>query len=39
VIGGPAPRGLRWLAVSRAADGSLVVDLKREVKPDTWYAV
>ncbi|UCE02955.1 MAG: Rieske 2Fe-2S domain-containing protein [Candidatus Latescibacterota bacterium] len=39
VIGGPAPRGLRWLQVSRAADGSLVVDLKREVKPDTWYAV
>lgn len=37
VRGGPAPRGLRWLEVSRAADGSLLVDSKREVKPGTYY--
>lgn len=39
VLGGPAPRGLRWLAVSRAADGSLLADADREVPPDTWYSV
>ncbi|MFT5369548.1 MAG: cytochrome b6-f complex iron-sulfur subunit, partial [Candidatus Latescibacterota bacterium] len=31
VVGGPAPRGLRWLAVSLAADGSLIVDANKEV--------
>jgi cytochrome b6-f complex iron-sulfur subunit len=38
VVGGPAPRGLRWLEVSRAADGSLLVDAKREVAPETFFA-
>ena len=37
VLGGPAPRPLRWLEVSRAADGSLVVDAKREVPQGTFY--
>lgn len=37
VTGGPAPRGLRWLEVSSAADGSLVIDSKREVAADTYY--
>ncbi len=39
VNGGPAPRGLRWLEVSRAADGKLVVDAGREVDPGTFYPV
>jgi len=39
VLGGPAPRGLRWLEVSRAADGNLVVDMRREVSPGTWFGV
>ena len=34
---GPAPRPLKWLAVSRAPDGSLTVDLAREVEPGTFY--
>ena len=37
VIRGPAPRALRWLSVSQAADGSLLVDTAREVKPNTFY--
>lgn len=37
VVGGPAPRPLRWLDVSQAADGSLVVDLDREVKPNQFF--
>lgn len=37
VTGGPAPRPLPWLEMSLAADGSLVVDLSREVPPDTWF--
>jgi len=37
VTRGPAPRGLKWHEVSMAADGSLVVDNKREVAPDTWF--
>lgn len=37
VTGGPAPRGLRWLEVSEAADGSLVVDASREAKPGAYY--
>ena len=36
---GPAPRALRWFALSRAADGSLVVDAGREVNPGTLYQV
>lgn len=39
VQSGPAPRALRWLAVSRAADGSLVVDAGREVDSGTFYQV
>ncbi len=39
VLGGPAPRGLRWLEVSLAADGNLVVDAKQEVAPGTFYRV
>lgn len=37
VTGGPAPRPLRWLAVSQAADGSIVVDKKSEVEPGQFY--
>ncbi|MFH1279230.1 MAG: Rieske 2Fe-2S domain-containing protein [Candidatus Eisenbacteria bacterium] len=37
VIQGPAPRPLRWLEISRAADGALVVDGDREVDPWTFY--
>ncbi len=39
VLGGPAPRALKWLAVSQAADGSIVVDKKREVEPGLFYQV
>lgn len=39
VVGGPAPTPLRWLAVSQAADGTLVVDAEREVGPNTLYRV
>ncbi len=37
VVKGPAPRPLRWLEVSQAADGSLVVDADTEVDPGTYY--
>lgn len=37
VVGGPAPRALRWLAVSQAADGALVIDTAAEVKPGQFY--
>ena len=37
VIGGPAPRPLRWLHVSQAADGNLVVDTAKEVGPEVFY--
>lgn len=37
VTGGPAPRGLVWLAMSQAPDGSLIVDKGREVLPDDVY--
>jgi cytochrome b6-f complex iron-sulfur subunit len=39
VLAGPAPRGLKWLDVSSAADGTLVVDARREVASGTYYAV
>lgn len=39
VIQGPAPVGLRWLEVSQAAEGSLVVDASREVPEGTFYTV
>ena len=37
VVEGPAPRPLRWLEVSRAPDGNLMVDANREVEPGTFY--
>lgn len=37
VIQGPAPRPLRWLEITRAPDGALVVDADREVEPWTYY--
>ncbi len=38
VLAGPAPRALRWLPVSMAVDGRLVVDGKGEVPAGTFYA-
>lgn len=37
VTQGPAPRALRWLEITRAPDGALVVDGEREVEPWTFY--
>ena len=37
VAGGPAPRPLRWLQITQAADGTLMVDLAKEVSPDTFF--
>jgi cytochrome b6-f complex iron-sulfur subunit len=39
VVGGPAPRGLRWLVVSQALDGTLLVDRAREVEPGQFRRV
>jgi cytochrome b6-f complex iron-sulfur subunit len=39
VVGGPAPRGLPWLEVSRTADGSLVINADNEVPAGTRYKV
>jgi len=39
VIGGPAPRPLPWLEVSRAAKGDLVVNADSEVSAGTRYRV
>lgn len=39
VIGGPAPRPLPWLEVSRAANGDLVVNTDNEVLAGTRYRV
>jgi cytochrome b6-f complex iron-sulfur subunit len=39
VLGGPAPRALHWLPISRAADGALLVDTKGDVPPGTFYEV
>ena len=39
VVGGPAPRALPWLEVSRAADGQLVVNADSEVPAGTRYRV
>ena len=36
---GPAPRALRWLACSKAADGTLLVDTASDVKPGTFFTV
>ena len=37
VMSGPAPRPLRWLQVSQAADGALLVDTAKEVSADASY--
>jgi cytochrome b6-f complex iron-sulfur subunit len=37
VIGGPAPRALPWLELSRAADGQLVVFADNEVSSGTHF--
>lgn len=39
VIGGPAPRGLEWLRVTKAPDGELVVDEGDPVPPGTYFKV
>ena len=39
VVGGPAPRGLPWLELGRAADGQLVVYAEREVPSGTKFKV
>lgn len=39
VVGGPAPRPLPWLEVSRAADGELIVNADVEVEEGTRYSV
>ncbi|HEY5623025.1 MAG TPA: Rieske 2Fe-2S domain-containing protein [Gammaproteobacteria bacterium] len=39
IVAGPAPRGLRWLQVSQAVDGRLVVNAATEVEPGTYYRV
>lgn len=39
VVQGPAPRALAWLAVSRAADGTLMVDTAQEVEPNQFVKV
>ncbi len=36
---GPAPRALRWLALSRSPDGAVVVDASVEVDPGTYQQV
>ncbi len=37
VLGGPAPRPLKWLHVSQAADGELIVDTSIEVQPGEYH--
>ena len=39
VASGPSPRGLIWNEVSIGPDGRLIVDSKREVSPNTRFAV
>jgi cytochrome b6-f complex iron-sulfur subunit len=39
VTGGPAPRPLPWLEVSRAADGTLVVNADSEIPESERYRV
>jgi len=39
VIGGPAPRPLPWLEISRAADGTLLVNADSEIREGTRYRV
>ncbi len=37
VIGGPAPRALPWLEISRRADGKLLVNAKKEIEAGSYY--
>lgn len=37
VVGGPAPRGLRWLEVSQAVDGTLLVNSAKEIDAGVFY--
>jgi cytochrome b6-f complex iron-sulfur subunit len=37
VLSGPAPRSLSWFEVSKAPDGQLVIDMTRQVKPETKF--
>lgn len=39
VVGGPAPRPLPWLEVSRSASGDLIVNADNEVPAGTRYRV
>lgn len=39
VVGGPAPRGLDWLKITKAPDGELVVDEGETVPPGTYLKV
>ena len=39
VVAGPAPRGLPWLAVSQAPDGTLLADRAKEVDAGESYKV
>jgi cytochrome b6-f complex iron-sulfur subunit len=39
VMAGPAPRGLPWLAVSQAPDGTLLADRSKEVDAEESYQV
>ncbi len=39
VLGGPAPRPLKWLPVTLAADGAVIVDTKGDVPPGSYYEV
>ena len=39
VTGGPAPAPLRWLEISQAPDGSLMVDTNKDVEAGTFYKV
>jgi cytochrome b6-f complex iron-sulfur subunit len=39
ILSGPAPKDLPWLEISRRADGKLLVDLKSDVTPGTFYEV
>ena len=37
VVGGPAPRNLAWLEISKSVDGSLEIDISKEVPPGTRF--
>lgn len=39
VVAGPAPRGLPWLAVSQAPDGTLLADRDKEIEAGESYKV